>query len=136
MMNIDERYKRDPIFKNLVDLFGHYLEENSCRQFTPTELREAVMLAATMYEYRHIRPIVIDGRDPLRLSSMIPCYPWDYSSKNSGINIRIKSERPCGGRQGTRLAADMSILGIKWTPVLWEDSRDPDFIETKEVDEV
>lgn len=59
MMTPKERYQNDPVFRQLVEVLRHYLEENACRQYTPTELREAVMLAASMYEFTHIRPIVM-----------------------------------------------------------------------------
>lgn len=60
MMTPEERYMRDPVFHRLVDMLEAYLEENAMRQWTPTELREAVMLAACRYEYRHVRPIMIE----------------------------------------------------------------------------
>jgi hypothetical protein len=56
----EDRYQRDPVFHALVDLLSSMLEENAMHQWTPTELREAVMLAACMYEYRHVRPLVLD----------------------------------------------------------------------------
>jgi hypothetical protein len=49
-LNSHDRYHRDPLFRRLVDTLQMMLEvENSC--YTPTELREAVMLAAEKYEY-------------------------------------------------------------------------------------
>ena len=56
----EDRYQRDPVFHSLVDLLGSFLEDNAMRKWTPTELREAVMLAAAQYEYRHVRPIVVE----------------------------------------------------------------------------
>ncbi len=61
----EDRYTRDPVFRNLVDLLSHMLEENAMRTWTPTELREAVMLAACMYEMRHIRPLIIPSKPML-----------------------------------------------------------------------
>ena len=58
-MRPEDKYLHDPVFHNLVNLLGSFLEENAMRQWTPTELREAVMLAACRYEYVHVRPIVI-----------------------------------------------------------------------------
>lgn len=49
MMTPEERYRRDPEFKALVDYAYQTIER---AQFTPTELREAVILAATMYAMR------------------------------------------------------------------------------------
>lgn len=59
----EDRYRHDPVFHSLVDLLSSFLEENAMRQWTPTELREAVMLAACQYEYRHVRPMLIDPKD-------------------------------------------------------------------------
>jgi hypothetical protein len=52
MLTPQERYHRDPQFHHLVDtLFQQIIVSN----FTPTELREAVMLAAIKYENQTIR---------------------------------------------------------------------------------
>ncbi len=48
----NERYMRDPVFHALVD---RLYEAIAGAQFTPTELREAVILAATKYEMTHVR---------------------------------------------------------------------------------
>lgn len=50
-----ERYHTDPKFSRLVDVLHSYIAN---AEFTPTELREAVILAATMYEYRTARPLI------------------------------------------------------------------------------
>ncbi|MFQ5922987.1 MAG: hypothetical protein ACE5M4_09095 [Anaerolineales bacterium] len=52
----EERYRRDPVFFALVNTLRSQLQQY---QFTPTELREAVMLAATMHEMERVRPIYI-----------------------------------------------------------------------------
>jgi hypothetical protein len=62
MMSPKERYERDPVFKSLVDLIHSYIAQDDGRTWTPTELREACMLACAQYEYLHIRPIVYDTR--------------------------------------------------------------------------
>ena len=57
-----DRYQQDPIFNGVVDTLYMMLETDnnySGRQYTPTEMREAAMLACEMYEARHIRPILI-----------------------------------------------------------------------------
>jgi hypothetical protein len=56
MMDIRERYLSDPEFHALVDMMRKQLES---AQFTPTEIREAAMLAQIMYEQNHPRPIVM-----------------------------------------------------------------------------
>lgn len=54
--NIEDRYKHDATFNRVVDqmraLLGMY-------HITPSELREAVILAATMHESENIRPLYI-----------------------------------------------------------------------------
>lgn len=44
-----DRYQRDPLFARLVDMLAFHLER--C-DFTPTEVREAAMLAAVIVETR------------------------------------------------------------------------------------
>ena len=51
MMSPDERYFRDPQFKHLVDFMIDAIRH---AQFTPTEIREAAMLAAIKYD--QLRP--------------------------------------------------------------------------------
>jgi hypothetical protein len=53
MMTPEERYGRDPKFHLLVDLLTQQIIE--C-EYTPTELREAAILAAIRYETFHARP--------------------------------------------------------------------------------
>lgn len=48
----DERYLRDAAFRMLVDVLESQIE--TC-QYTPTELREAALLAAVHYEMRKPR---------------------------------------------------------------------------------
>ena len=76
-MRPEERYQNDSVFRNLVDLLRHMLEENAMRVYTPTELREAVILAACMYESQHIKPLFIEcgTGTPLR-SVMLPKEVW------------------------------------------------------------
>lgn len=53
----EQRYMNDPVFHALVHQMRRILEDNAMRQWTPTELREAVILAACDYEMRHVRPL-------------------------------------------------------------------------------
>ena len=52
MMTAEERYLNDPIFHTLVDMIYIAIER---KQYTPTEVRDAAMLASLKYEYRHAR---------------------------------------------------------------------------------
>ena len=49
-----ERYQRDPVFRALVDAMVYHVRKG---EFTPTELREASILAATIYDTRPMRPL-------------------------------------------------------------------------------
>ena len=59
--SVEDRYRGDAEFKSLVDLLRAWLADHPA--YTPTELREAALLAATLHEYEHIRPIVLDERE-------------------------------------------------------------------------
>lgn len=48
-MTTEDRYRNDPIFHNLVDHLELLVSQG---EFTPSELRIAVILAATHYEMR------------------------------------------------------------------------------------
>ena len=53
-MTPTDRYKQDAHFRMLVDLLESFIHK---AQFTPTELREASLLAAIHYEYKKVRPL-------------------------------------------------------------------------------
>jgi hypothetical protein len=55
MMPMRDRYKDDPTFRAMVDIFLNLMETNPV---TPTEVREAAMLAQLMHEDRHPRPVI------------------------------------------------------------------------------
>jgi hypothetical protein len=49
MMSVEERFLYDPVFRNIVSAMEKMIETY---QFTPTEAREAVMLACVRVEER------------------------------------------------------------------------------------
>jgi hypothetical protein len=49
----------DPDYHRLVDMLGQFIES---ARFTPSELREACVLACINYEMRHVRERTIDPR--------------------------------------------------------------------------
>jgi hypothetical protein len=51
-LSVEDRYKGDPVFYALVNMLRVALEQND---YTPTELREACMLAATIHENQQFR---------------------------------------------------------------------------------
>ena len=60
-----EKYMNDPQYNELVRMLENFIEQ---ARFTPSELREACILASINYEMRHIRERQIDPRveDALR----------------------------------------------------------------------
>ncbi len=54
-----EKYMNDPDYHRLVDMLEQFVER---AQFSPSELREASVLACINYEMRHVREITIDPR--------------------------------------------------------------------------
>jgi hypothetical protein len=54
-----EKYMNDPEYHHLVQVLEQLIEE---ARFTPSELREACILASINYEMRHIRDQHIDPR--------------------------------------------------------------------------
>jgi len=58
----EERYQRDPAFHALVTMLRGAIAR---ADYTPTEIREAAMLAAIMYEMgRPARPVLMREGDP------------------------------------------------------------------------
>lgn len=54
-----EKYLNDPAYNHLVRMLEDLIER---ARFTPSELREACVLASINYEMRHIRDNQIDPR--------------------------------------------------------------------------
>lgn len=53
----EERYRNDPVFRGAVDAMQYQLEHAN---FTPSELRQAAIMACILYERRHIDPTITD----------------------------------------------------------------------------
>ena len=51
-LSAEDRYQTDPEFHRLVQSLYHLIED---ARYTPTELRDALILAATKYEMTHLR---------------------------------------------------------------------------------
>jgi hypothetical protein len=52
-----DRYKNDASFKTLVDMMLYHIRD---AKYTPTEIREAAMLAQIIFEETTLRQIFID----------------------------------------------------------------------------
>lgn len=61
-----QKYMNDPEYHNLVNMLENMIER---AHFTPSELREAAVLASINHEMRNVRRITIDPRtkEALRL---------------------------------------------------------------------
>ena len=59
MKSPKEKYMNDPEYHQLVDMLESFIDR---ARFTPSELREAAVLASINYEMRHGRDFVIDPR--------------------------------------------------------------------------
>lgn len=57
---VRERYQNDAYFHSMVDMLLSHIHE---ARFTPTEIREAAMLAQIMYEESNPRPAVFTKKD-------------------------------------------------------------------------
>ena len=59
MKTPDEKYENDNNYRQLVDMLTALIHQ---AEFTPSEIREACMLACIRHEhYRRIRPVVISA---------------------------------------------------------------------------
>lgn len=67
-----EKYMNDPEYHHLVNMLESLIEQ---ARFTPSELREACILACINYEMRHVRQHTIDPRltDALRVLDRFAC---------------------------------------------------------------
>jgi hypothetical protein len=57
---LEDRFYRDPQFNGLVKMLESFIQTH---RYSPSELREAVMLAATRYELRNYRSQFVLSRD-------------------------------------------------------------------------
>lgn len=100
-MTPDERYLKDTLFKTIVDHF-YYLFLQA--ELTPTEVREAAMLAQIKYEMEHVRPFKVSDELAEILRNNEREDRFDYKSLSK--DIRIERFRP----KGTDLtASDIAV---------------------------
>ena len=64
MLSASERYRNDPLFKRVVDSLYSLID---AAEMTPTEIREAAMLAQIIWEERNARRRFIEPADLTRL---------------------------------------------------------------------
>lgn len=54
------RYQHDPAFRQLVDVIQHSIET---LQYTPSEVRDAAMVASILWEGRHTRTFFVKRKE-------------------------------------------------------------------------
>ena len=62
-----EKYLNDPQYNHLVNMLESLIQQ---AHFTPSELREACILASINYEMKHIRDFQIDPRIEASLNEL------------------------------------------------------------------
>lgn len=85
----EAKYKSDSIFRALVDTFRYMLR---AYQYTPSELRQASLLAATMHEYESIKPLYV-WMDEAKGLDMFGGAPKTATGSNLGAPERRKTTR-------------------------------------------
>lgn len=60
-MTAEDRYRHDVAFKQLVDVLEYQIQE---LRLTPTEIREAAVLACLHFEQKRVRTFEIDPNEP------------------------------------------------------------------------
>lgn len=74
MMSSTEKYHTDNAFRQLVDLMEAHIHQNN---YTPSEMREAAMVASINYESKRIRPMTFVTEDLERALQLIHNYADD-----------------------------------------------------------
>ena len=88
MRSVVDRYQTDPEFRALVDILASQIY---AARYTPTEIREAAIMASTIVESRTIRPMFIPLRefDDLRTRStkidVGPARPRNHDDGGDGL---------------------------------------------------
>src|ERR1700691_6227576 len=102
MMSPEEAYKYDHTFRHIVDIMR---QELTWYSITPAELRQAAMLAATMHDAQHIRPltmrfdkIIMDEWKPMDIE-----YPAMFGGYATG---RIPCDKPNFTEQDKKAGLD------------------------------
>jgi len=72
-----EKYYNDPNYNSLVKVLLSQIQK--C-QFTPSELREAVILACILYEEQNVREMVAPGYPENVLDSLNIIRDWTYGN--------------------------------------------------------
>lgn len=55
MYKMSEKYNNDPAFKMLVDMMENFMHKH---EYTPSEMREAAVLASINFEMRRVHKII------------------------------------------------------------------------------
>jgi hypothetical protein len=123
MMTPAEQYKYDAKFRQIVDILRNELMRY---EFTPAELRQAVILAATMHADQNIKPLIYI--DEAKLFSLHN--PALFSGLQGYASGRIQSSKPnftevnkIVNRRNPKSVVDRRNPNRRWTNnprVKWE----------------
>lgn len=97
MMTPTEQYKYDSKFRQIVDILRDELRRY---EFTPSELRQAVILAATMHAEQNIQPIIYMDEAKLITPYMFGGVGYGYPSLFGAFDVqgctsgRIDNSKP------------------------------------------
>lgn len=117
MLPIDERYHNDPVFHRLVDTLGYLLEQGNT---TPTELREALMLAQLQFERRRPRVMVFANpeaqvrADAILRGQLCTC-PLHNDSTEFGAVLCASAQQAMGTwhHDGTECVCACHVRGLE-----------------------
>lgn len=101
-LSAEDRYRRDPLFSRLVDMMTMHIED---LQLTPTEMREAAMLACLRFEQMHPRPMVFEH--PSLSRSAMAMMERDMIRPYQGTEVRKKEMSKTGNTRA--LAAFIAL---------------------------
>lgn len=99
-VKVEERYQNDVAFHAMVDMMRHYIEQLA---LTPSEVREASMLACFQYEQRRFRyaplAISVDAKDDAlarlrHLQNVIESYQTPCDEHGLPLPVSAKKESP------------------------------------------
>lgn len=85
MLSPRDRYQHDHMFRHLVDSLYVAIE---AAQYTPTEIREAAMLAQIMYEEQRLRRVWLDRPYDRDRDQALPKDIIDFATQQMAQTIR------------------------------------------------
>jgi len=109
-MSKEERYRNDPVFHNLVDQIYHLIKQG---EYTPTEIREAAMLAQIKYECEHAVYIFNEptGRNDMEGKWLFP--PGYLSTRSPKAHFVKDGKAVCGTKRDFAPNSDVYVGSLR-----------------------